>query len=449
MPFLLVIKKEKFPEVRSTLLTELLCPYVGDITKIENENHQLFYSAVLQNNKHQIKLNTTLQTSLKGAPNIALFMDTESIRIERDEMAMCPLWIFENEQYILLSPEFKSFCAVAHFHFLFKDSVYTDRKNPIHFTPFQNIQRVPPSSSFVISKKGMSEVNSVDVNLEKLNNTDPAFYIEKIKEVVSVAKQSYESLESVSTLLSGGIDSSLVNAILSNRKTKVSSYTLGTTLGNEFLEATEVANYLQTNHSNTNASDDEIQQSFKQVIWENEIIDGLSAEVIAQINTALLLSKQQGCFYTGYGSDLLLGGMLSHKAYLAAIGVTDEQDLIHRTFWTNEFAPFYHWKNNIQLVHFYWQKSIVECFTKIPLELNNKEFQKHVLRSFAVQEKYLTPELSFRVKKGMTNGTMAHIIVSKLLGLDANYHFNEKTKFAFDLIKKKIEVYQHQRQQTV
>jgi asparagine synthetase B (glutamine-hydrolysing) len=246
------------------------------------------------------------------------------------------------------------------------------------------------------------------------------------------------------SFLSGGIDSSTAAALVRRRSTRpVWAVSLGTSLGNEFDQAQASADELGIDLRRIICNETELRASFEEVIWDNEVIDGLTAEILAQLNLMVRFIRAEAGpgtrVVTGYGADYLLGGMLQHALYMMATGASEERDLIERTHWTGEFAPFYAWRKSIPLHHLYWHPTMISAGLQTPLEHNERDgYQKHLLRTLAVEKGWLSRARSFTRKLALTEGTHAHIVLSRALGLGDSYNPVEKNAFAINLMREKL-----------
>jgi len=130
---------------------------------------------------------------------------------------------------------------------------------------------------------------------------------------------------------------------------------------------------------------------------------------------------------TGYGADLLLDGMLRHEQYMALTGASTTEELLARTRWTGELSPFYHWAQGIAMDHVFLTPDLIHMAIGIPEELCLVDgIEKSVLREAAVECGLLERALAFRPKKGLSDGTQAHRLLTEALDLDGvgleSYH---------------------------
>ena len=372
-------------------------------------------------------------------------------------MGMVPLWYFSENKYTVLSPEFKSFCALQNFQFDFKpkSQLLKIEKRKSNYSPFTNVKKFPARSKISFDQKAKMTVHELPVlDFNKRAKLAEQSHIDNIEKSLEVSFQSLPRNKKWGSFLSGGIDSSLATSLIRRKSDKrVLTLTLGSSLASQFELSKKTARQLDVETNQLICNADDLLNSFKEVIWCNEVFDGLTAEILAQINfmttSQILIQGNIKRIVTGYGADLIYGGMLEHQEYLAAVGVSNERDLIERTYWTHEFSPFYHWRNNIQLHHLYWHPSVIQFGQQTPLEMNNRMDQKKfLLRKLSVQKKWLDEDFAFNKKVAMTDGTRAHILLSRVLKLSDDYNFVQKTEFAVSYLQSRLKAETANRKQS-
>jgi asparagine synthetase B (glutamine-hydrolysing) len=178
------------------------------------------------------------------------------------------------------------------------------------------------------------------------------------------------------------------------------------------------------------------------VTYANEITEGLSAEIGIQLFSLLQVAGRKHKYVlTGYGADYLFGGMLKHKLYMQLTGCNDTQTLIDRAVWAKEFSPFYAWQIGVIPVHFYWNEEFIQEVLQVPLDFQFlSDFDKYLIRSAAVSEKWLTKEIAFRPKLALTNGTQMNKIFSQFLELPDEYSYDKKTRRSQEKLRSLIEL---------
>ncbi len=441
MSFLLVIEKTQLSTaVRLADLEKRMCPYNLDI-QVENLNSKikLYYNHFSEFKNSVFKTPAGHKNEINSAWVDIIFNSDQGLQIITDPMGQCPIWFAETDLHVLISPEQKTFSSVVDFEFKYKsDSYYLNIfKRSNQETDFLNIQRLKPGSVLtykndlkIIEKKLPWESFKIENDLT-LNEAQDRLKIALLSTSMTLA------FENSCSFLSGGIDSSVATYLAKKYSGLRSTYNLKTNRGSEQLESEETSNYLNTKSQTLNFNNEKINSYFEKVIYANEIYDGLTAEIILQLEALIDLTPHtEKNIFTGYGADLIFGGMLAHKAYLAATGVSDTVSLLDRTYWSKELSPFYYWSRGIRLFHTFWNPAVMNAALAIPLSMQEQhQSQKYVLRSMAVKNSWLTESLAFRKKLGMTNGTNMNFIFSEHLKLPNEYSYEQKTEISFKKFK--------------
>jgi len=169
----------------------------------------------------------------------------------------------------------------------------------------------------------------------------------------------------------------------------------------------------------------------------NEIYDGLSAEI--QSGLFFLYKKDAGSsdvMITGYGADLLFGGVLNTKSNPLEVNNLLWQQ-IYRTRWTGEFSSFGAMHYGIKIRHPFWNTRLIAFCLNLPSHFKVSNDVKVILREYAHQQSLLPAEIILRKKIGIHEGSSINILFSKILKSDSNDYVS-KTSFTYDLYKKFI-----------
>lgn len=446
MSFLLHIKKnnEKLSVIDLETLNSRLCPYhLDSLVTTLNPRTELYWNSFSSLNHGLFKTPAGHQNEVNSAWAELQYSDSK-LSLKTDPMGQCPLWIHETENSIFISPEQKTFSAIQGFSFEFKPRSFflniSQRK--LNESDFMNIQKINPGTylDFIF--------NTESVKIHKHESLMP-WHNFQIKTEISLAEAqdtlahalitSNKSIqiENSCSFLSGGIDSSVATVLGKAYSGLKRTYNLKTSLGSEQKESEETSAYLQLPSVTVSLNESKIQTYFENVCSRNEVYDGLTAEILIQLDALLSeIPKSETHIFSGYGADLIFGGMLAHKEYLAVTGVSDTASLLDRAYWSKELSPFYYWARGKRLFHSFWNQDVIKTALQIPLSLQEQQnAQKYVLRSLAVKNNWLTEPLAFRKKLGMTNGTNMNVLFSRHLKLKTDYSFAEKTELSFELFK--------------
>ena len=173
----------------------------------------------------------------------------------------------------------------------------------------ENIPYVIPSFSYGL-------INSTIPNEDILSEI-----YKKISDYLTAAvhKRCLTTERPIACLLSGGLDSSLITALVNdyyiknNMDKKLETYSIGLKGSEDLKYAKMVADYLQTNHTEIIVSEKEMFEAIPEVIYAIESYD--TTTVRASIGNYLIgkyisKSSQAKVIFNGDGSDELLGGYL-------------------------------------------------------------------------------------------------------------------------------------------
>ena len=204
-----------------------------------------------------------------------------------------------------------------HYQFSFHGSVQAP------FTVFKNIRKLPPAHYLTISPKGDVEITrywTLESNFDYLTNTPPSTTTtvainDTIEELLSNAiyNQVNANDVKVGVLLSGGLDSSLITGILSQKfGITPEVYSIGFSSqpeekGNEFYYSDMVANHCNAKYNKIYMTDKEILNNL------NRVINSMSEPVFAQDATGFFLlanevSKNHKVVLSGQGADEVFAG---------------------------------------------------------------------------------------------------------------------------------------------
>ncbi len=448
MSFILIaLKKEysqssEWPLLNSSLLAKRLCPYDLPLKQqIISRQIQIYFNDFSSLKREEFRT----PSGHFEEPNSAwvkIQFNGEGLHLQTDPLGQCPLWIVETENFYALSPETKSFSAIPDFNLEIKEDDYflKVKRRQVNESDFKNIKKLNPGGELIF--------NSTSLRLEEI--TKPLPWHLPASRVLSDLSEAQDLLaralqdsaddlpkQNVGSLLSGGIDSSVATYLAKERTDLKTTFNLKTELGSEESDSQETSKYLSLKSETLIHPTDLTRSFFESVIHSNELTDGLTAEILLQMKAVVdLLPVDLDNIVTGYGADLLFGGMLGHKAYMFVTGTSDTESLLDRAYWSKELTPFYYWEKRKRLFNLFWHPKVIAAALRIPLSLQQIKAEKYVLRSLAVRNRWLTEPLAFRKKTGMTNGTNINFMLSKALVLPTEHEYDRKNQITLDLFKK-------------
>jgi carbapenam-3-carboxylate synthase len=239
--------------------------------------------------------------------------------------------------------------------------------------------------------------------------------------------------------LSGGLDSSLVTALAMQSVKQLSTFSIGTELSNEFEFAQQVARHLGTSHTEFMLSDEDVLTGLLEAIYFNEIYDGLSAEIQAPL--LALYRKSEGrvdTLITGYGSDLLFGGVLPLQSPARAANLVLWEQ-VYRTRSTGEFSSFGARHYGMRVRHPFWSNRLIGfCLDLCPALKVSTDEVKIVLREYAAAGQLLPHNIIWRKKIGIHEGSAINRMFANKLDIDVS-RYDVKTQFSYFVYRRFFE----------
>ncbi len=425
-------------------LSELLCPYRGALTRHDLAGGTLWLSSMGRATATGVEL----PAGTTRPPNSA-WLDVraagDSVRFETDPLGTFPLWIAVTADWLAVTGEVKALGALPGFTVDFVPEQWpADRKRPPDYAPYGNVRRVVPGAILHVARDGTWRAEG-GVPLQYAPTeplTDAAAQADALDEALARSARVMASAGGDwAAFLSGGIDSSSATALLARHAPGLPTYTLGTEHGDEYADAAALATHLGLPHTRVFATTAQARAHFDRAVVENETVDGLTGETLAQLAILAEAAAAGGArrVVTGYGADLLFGSMLRHELYMKVTGVDDLQSLIERTMWSGEFAPFYAWSLGVEVHHLFWDPAVMNAAFRIPPEHSfDGTHEKVVLRRMMVDRGYLRAEHAFRKKQALTDGTQFNRVLSDALGLPDKHAYGGKNAAAVRVLRRAL-----------
>jgi asparagine synthase (glutamine-hydrolysing) len=266
-------------------------------------------------------------TMLDGVYAFILFdgsSEQNRIYVARDPIGVRPLYYLnhKNDNYRLFNLfGFASELKCLEYFYNLNTSHYTiEQFTPGTYSTFklskslweiekENIKYFIPA----FSRNFISDDNDDDLNYKNIYETIRAYLID------AVYKRCLTTERPIACLLSGGLDSSLITALVNefykqNKTTTIlETYSIGLEGSSDLINARIVADYLKTKHTEIIVTEQELFDSIPEVIKAIESYD--TTTVRASIGNYLLgkyISKHSDAkvIFNGDGSDELFGGYL-------------------------------------------------------------------------------------------------------------------------------------------
>lgn len=372
---------------------------------------------------------------IEGMFNFIIMKTNGELEAFRDTLGLMPLYYTRQLGSLWLVNQAKLFIPNQAIDLSLKPraSVNYALDQPDDFSIFNQIHKVPPGG--FIRENGKVE-RFADMN----RDLAPVSRDEAIASIRTLLKRtvrlSINGEKEFAVLLSGGVDSSTVTALCKEQAGHFHTISMGTESSNEFAFASIVAKHVDSTHHELTLSDELVIEGIVSAIYENEIFDGLSAEIHAPLHHLYAYaSRFAKKLITGYGADLLFGGTLSPTTAPSEVNPSLWQ-LIYRTRWTGEFSPFLAHKFNIQIEHPFWNVQLMRFALSLPPQhkVDGKEV-KVALREFASKDRILPEEIVWRKKIGIHQASSINTIFSRFTGTDKIEDYSKKDDFAYHLFR--------------
>lgn len=380
-----------------------------------------------------------------GAFTLIICSSSNGLMILTDPLGLNPVNIILRET-MWISSELKMIGLVEKniFDFVEPQEVTKNFLKSDNYLPIKNALRLKPGQIASIKEDGNNYPYLLTTSYYSLalGETINQNKVDAIEAIICLLKRAVHNCikeeEKVAAALSGGLDSSFIAGLATKENSNVRTYSIGTKDYNEFKPAKLVSTYLKTTHSEVLLSEEDMITGILEAVYHNEIFDGLSAEI--QCGLFNLYKKHtDSCdvLVTGYGSDLLFGGILNPDCDLGKVNKI-LWDQVYRTRWTGEFSYFGSLHYGLKVRHPFWNLKLINfCLSLEPTLKISGGDTKILLKEAALQLNLMPQEIISRKKIGIHEGSALNKLFAKLLGTEtADYKL--KTEFTYDLYKKSI-----------
>jgi asparagine synthase (glutamine-hydrolysing) len=278
------------------------------------------------------------------------------------------------------------------------------------------ILQFPPGHYSKISKNGMSTYRYFNINsinticyLQNFDNYETYKIIVNNMLIHSVKKRLMTD-RPIACLLSGGLDSSLITSIVSKIVNyPVRTYSIGLAGSPDLRYARQVAEYLNTEHSEIIVSEDDFFNAIPEVIKTIESYD--TTTVRASVGNYLIakhisLNSDSKVIFNGDGADELCGG------YLYFHNSPSKLDSDYETIRLLQNIHYFDVLRSDKSISScgleprtpFLDKSFVSAYRSIPLEyrFQGGQIEKKLLRDSFVG--YLPDEVLYRRKEAFSDG---------------------------------------------
>lgn len=386
------------------------------------------YKLISDVNKINCLINTAgekIFREFKGSFIIIFANADGDIYISRDVIGRKPLYYFKADGLLMFASEVKSLIEFG-----------------------RDIRELPPGSCMLNfeSPKKIKKIGTDSFSL--LENQEEEKLEEKLENYLleSVGRRISNSNLEFGVWLSGGLDSSIVAALLKEFTDNVHTYSVGFENSPDLLSAREVANYLGTRHTEYKLNTEELFLNIPRVIYCLESFDAplvrssLGNMIVSEI------SSSSDIVFSGEGGDELFAGYnyflkfdsskLIQKELVKAINTLHNTALQRVDRTANAYGV------NVKLPML--DEGLLDFVLKIPPEKKvrkDKNTGKYILRKVA--SRYLPETITWRRKDKFWEGSGIEDNLEKRIGTiitDKEFIKNRKLPGGIKL-RNKEEVY--------
>ncbi len=274
----------------------------------------------------------------------------KSIFLARDRFGIKPLYYSIEDNHIVFSSSMKGILGyiknkkidpiALNYQFTLHSVV------PAPHTIISGINKLEPGNTMTVCKSGKSYLKKYfDIEQVEISDLSDSQIIDKSRYLLNEAIKKRLNVADVPVgiLLSGGLDSSLITAMSSQVKEKISTYSIGfdtieKEIGNEFYYSDIVAKYYHTKHSKYNVTND--------LLYDNldNVIKNMSEPMFSQDSSAFYLlsqkvSQSNKVVLSGQGADEVFGGYFWYEKIMKETDLSDAE-IISKFYFDRDFISY-------------------------------------------------------------------------------------------------------------
>jgi asparagine synthase (glutamine-hydrolysing) len=256
---------------------------------------------------------------LNGIFAIAVWDRTrESLHLFRDQFGVKPLYWTANREAFAFASELKALCAWPgtrrDVSLRALDAFLTYRFVPSPLTMFEHVEKLPPGSGISIKSGHVDRWTHCD-ETPAGDRRDAKTLINEYGDAFETAvTRQLMSDRPVGVMLSGGVDSAAITAVMAKEIPEVRTFSIGFTEGddtNELPLARETARMFGTRHEERLISSDEYLRDLPTMVEQIEEPIGTSSALAVRYVAAMMRGVVPVAL-TGQGADEPLGGYWRH-----------------------------------------------------------------------------------------------------------------------------------------
>lgn len=373
-------------------------------------------AVALQQNTLQIQTEATnvRPTACDGCPQgqfaKATVNNSRFVRLERDIIGFKPLFygIDACASTLAFASERKALWQIKLDH--------TERVEPGQIIDISDLNTIKKSKRIYHPRRDTAVIN------------DEVYAIEELVKLLTATIKQHSNCN-IGLAFSGGVDSTLLWALLENREDTI-LYTVGVADSHDIKGAMNSARLMNADVRIIELTLADIEQLIPQVIRAIESNNPLDVAIAIPLYAIFNSSRKDGnkLVMTGQGADELFGGYKRHlNAHRSSRHVLSEmlrRDILHIARNNLERDSLIASSNTVELILPYLDLNVVNFASKIAVELKIKDgVNKYILRKAAAR--FLPDQIAYRDKKALQYGSG----VSRVLNtLARNYFYRDNDK---------------------
>ena len=179
----------------------------------------------------------------------------------------------ERQIYIARDP-----IGIRSLYFTFGDDEIAVASEMKSLTSFQNVEQFPSGTFWTSKDNKFHKFYSFDFNYNLIDETEEKMYKTINKKLTTAVKKRLMSDRDVACLLSGGLDSTLVTALVAKElgDYNVNTYSIGMKGSIDLKYAKMASEYLKTNHTSIELTEEQFLDAIEKTIYQIESWDTTS-----------------------------------------------------------------------------------------------------------------------------------------------------------------------------
>ncbi len=242
---------------------------------------------------------------------------TGETHLFRDRLGILPLYYYVNNDVFAFASEIKALLPVIGAPRVDEDSLHdylAHRSVPAPYTLIEGVRKVPQGHHLVVKADGTVHSTAYWTLSPQPNGrkVSPREAVRLVDEALTVSvREALVADVPVGAYLSGGVDSSLITALVARQRQGAGLHTFSAGFGDDRLDETswarQVAGIVGSTHHEVLVTADDFQQNWSKLSWHRDAPLSEPADV-AVFRLAQLARQEVKVVLSGEGSDELFGG---------------------------------------------------------------------------------------------------------------------------------------------